>query len=110
MLVLVLVATGCGGSSVEQQVEAVTSAAAEGALLASDIARDRTTEPFARIHSGVLSDQADAAAKALRSPPAPAADAARARRVARALRRLHAHPTDRALAARVERELERLAG
>ena len=85
------------------------SVAAEGALLASDIARDRTTEPFARIHSGVLSEQADAATKALAGESAPLGSRVRAERVARALRRLHADPTDRVLAARVERELQRLA-
>ena len=93
----------------QQDVEAVHSAAAEGALLASDIARDRTTEPFARLHSGVLSEQAAAAAKGLAAESAPAGARVRAERVARALRRLHADPTDRVLAARVERELERLA-
>lgn len=94
----------------QQDVEAVHSAAAEGALLASDIARDRTTEPFARVHSGVLSDQADTAARALAVESAPPGARVRAEHVARALRRLHARPTDRVLAARVERELERLAG
>jgi hypothetical protein len=110
LLVLLLVAAGCGGSTVQKEVEAVDSVAAEGALLASDIARDRTTEPFARVHSGVLSEQADAAAKSLASRSAPPGARTRADAVAVALRRLHAHPTDRALAARLEQELERLAG
>ena len=90
------------------------SAAAEGALLAGDVARRRTTEPFARVHSGVLVEQAKSAGKSLRVATAPArleADRRRAAAVAAdvetALDRLHAEPTDRALARRIERELRR---
>jgi hypothetical protein len=65
---LVLVAVGCGWSntltakSLQQHADTAKSAAAEGALLADEIARDRTTEPFARIHSGELAKQARSAA------------------------------------------------
>ena len=119
---LLLVIAGCGGSStltgdaLQKQDEAVHSAAAEGELLASGVARDRTTEPFARVHSGDLADQAKAVAKRVRD-----ADAApglererrqvltRATRVAQALEELHAAPDDREVAERVQAELRRLA-
>ena len=121
-LLLALAAVGCGASGtltedqLRTETEAVQSAAAEGALLASDVARDRTTEPFARVHSGVLAEQARGTAEALDRPAPRGLEAERrsaARRaagVAEALARLHAHPTDRALAARLTVELERLAG
>lgn len=121
-MLLVLVSCGCGASAtitkdeLQTQSDAVHSAAAEGALLASDVARGRSTEPFARIHSGVLEDQAQAAADALDKPAQRSLEAERrtterrAVQVADALGRLHDDPTDRALAARVRVELRRLAG
>lgn len=121
VLLVLAAGGGCGASGtltaeqVRTEAEAAHSAAAEGALLASDVARDRTTEPFARVHSGVLADQAERAAEALDKPARPAIEPARraaerrAAEVAAALGRLHAHPTDRALAARLTVELERLA-
>src|SRR4029453_1996406 len=69
---LLLAIGGCGGSAAppekapQKKDEKVHSAAAEGELLASDVARDRTTEPFARVHSGDLADQAKAVAKKVR--------------------------------------------
>jgi hypothetical protein len=113
---------GCGGSStlteksLSKQEDAVHSAAAEGELLASDVARDRTTEPFARIHSGDLAEQAKAVVKKLSSAEAePGSEGKRrqvlidATRVERALNQLHSAPKDRDLARRVQAELERLA-
>ena len=119
---IVVLAAGCGGSAtvtakqLQKQRETIDSVAAEGALLASDIARDRTTGPFARVHSEVLSRQADSAVKALRKPAAPGLERertqeeSRAAAVADAVSRLHADPGDRALAERLRSELERLAG
>jgi hypothetical protein len=119
---LLLAIGGCGGSStltektLQKQDETVHSAAAEGELLASDVARDRTTEPFARVHSGDLADQAKAVAKKMRETEAPPGlererrqVLVRATRVERALEQLHAAPTDQELARRVEAELGRLA-
>jgi hypothetical protein len=119
---LLLAIGGCGGSStltetaLQKQDEMVHSAAAEGELLASDVARDRTTEPFARIHSGELADQATAVAKTMReAEAAPGLERerrqvlTRATRVEQALEQLHAAPTDQELARRVEAELGRLA-
>jgi hypothetical protein len=119
---LLLAIGGCGGSStltekvLQKQDEMVHSAAAEGELLASDVARDRTTEPFARIHSGELAEQAKAVAKKVReAEAAPGLERerrqvlTRAARVERALDQLHAAPADQELARRVEAELGRLA-
>jgi hypothetical protein len=120
--VLLVALGGCGGSStltnksLSKQEDAVHSAAAEGELLASDVARDRTTEPFARIHSGDLAEQAKAVVKTLReAEAAPGLEGERrqvlerAERVERALEELHAAPTDRDLARHLQAELERLA-
>ena len=121
ILFLVAVAA-CGGSStvsaeqLEKQREAVNSIAAEGTLLAADVERGRSTRPFARIHSGDLSELADAAAKALAKPAGPRVEAERRREEARAvavsdaLTQLHAHPDDADVAAAVRRKLERLSG
>jgi hypothetical protein len=119
---LLVALSGCGGSStltaktLRKQDDAVHSAAAEGELVATDVARDRTTGPFARIHSGDLAEQAKAVAKKLRDAEAsPGLERerrqvlTRAERVERALEQLHASPTDRDLARRVQAELEQLA-
>jgi hypothetical protein len=121
-LVCVVLAAGCGGSGaltqkqLQKEAERVQSAAAEGELLASDVARDHTTEPFARIHSGVLAEQAKGAAKTLMTSRASGELEARrrqaasqARAVVDALEELHASPGDRAVARRVLRELEDLS-
>jgi hypothetical protein len=68
---LLVALSGCGGSStltaktLRKQDDAVHSAAAEGELVATDVARDRTTGPFARIHSGDLAEQVKAVAEKL---------------------------------------------
>jgi len=120
--ILILALVGCGGpgtltaNQLEKQGETIDSVAAEGSLLAADVERGRTTEPFARIHSGDLSKLAATTAKALRKPAVPGVEderrreEGRARAVAAALARLHSTPDDQRLAAQVRRELERLAG
>jgi hypothetical protein len=120
ILLLVAVAA-CGSSStenaeqLESQRETVHSIAAEGALLAADVERGRSTRPFARIHSGDLSELADGAAKALAEPTEPRLEAERHREEARAvavsdaLAQLHTHPDDTGVAATVRRKLERLS-
>jgi hypothetical protein len=121
-LVCLVLAAGCGGSGtltqkqLQKEMETAQSAAAEGELLASDVARDRSTETFARIHSGVLAEQAKGAAQALMKGHAPGELEARrrqaagqARAVFGALEELHASPGDRAVARRVLGELEDLS-
>jgi hypothetical protein len=117
-----LLLAGCGGASrlsektLQQETETVQSAAAEGALLAADVARERTTEPFARIHSGQLAEQATKAAETLRggtTRPGLEDEHRRALRAAldveRALEKLHAEPANQDLARRLERELQELS-
>jgi outer membrane murein-binding lipoprotein Lpp len=54
---------GCGGyirhDELRRGVETLNSLAAEGALLAQDIARDRTRHTFARVHARELADEVD---------------------------------------------------
>ncbi|HKY12232.1 MAG TPA: hypothetical protein VJL85_02710 [Gaiellaceae bacterium] len=120
-LCLALAAAGCGGSTtltehgLSKEADTIQSTAAEGALLAGEVARGRTTEPFARVHSGELAEQAKSVAANLRRARAPGLEPKRREALGRALRieqalvRLHSAATDRRSAARIARELERLA-
>jgi hypothetical protein len=120
-VILALIAAGCGGSttltehSLRKQAEMVQSSAAEGALLAADVARGRTTEPFARIHSGELAERAKSVANMLRTAKAPGLEvdrrqvAATAGQVEQSLERLHSAPTDRRLARQLQHALVREA-
>jgi hypothetical protein len=120
-LLVALALAGCGGSAsltskqLQKEQEAVHSAAAEGALLAGQVADDATTEPFARVHAGKLAEQAKSSASSLgqatappRLEPARRRAARRAAEVESALEQLHASPDDPAVGRRVQRELERL--
>ena len=89
-----MLATGCGGGGkigneeLHEQLESVQSTAAEGALLASDVARDRTLGPFADVHSRVLAAQAASAASFLNPDRAQAGlepDVSRAARLAKSV-------------------------
>ena len=115
---VVVVAGGCGTPStltkhsLSKEAETVQSTAAEGATLAAQVARGRTTEVFARIHSGKLAEQAKSAGKVLRKARAPGFEPDRrkaaqtAGRVEQALERLHSAPGDRKLARQLQHELE----
>jgi len=52
--------SGCGGpitpGELSRSIETLESTAAEGALLANDVARDRTKATFARVHARDLGD------------------------------------------------------
>ena len=121
-LLVSLALAGCGGSGsltakqLQQEQETVHSTAAEGALLAGQVADDRTTEPFARIHSGKLAELAKSSASSLEQATAPHALEPARRRAARrasevqsALEELHSAPDDPTIGRRVQRRLERLA-
>jgi hypothetical protein len=58
--VVILAVSGCGGpitpDELSRSIETLESTAAEGALLADDVARDRTKATFARAHVRDLGD------------------------------------------------------
>jgi hypothetical protein len=122
LTLLAVALAGCGGSGsltakqLQKEQEAVHSTAAEGALLAGQVADDATTEPFARIHSGTLAEQAKSSASSLEQATAPPQLERARRRAARraaevqsSLERLHDAPDNATVGRRVQRELERLA-
>ena len=114
---LALVAAGCNGGTVDrhalkQDTGHIDSLACEGRLLANDVSKGASTTYFARVHSGILAEDAshfaDALAKRPTSPGLEARIRAQARRaatVSRHLNELHRHPSDRAVAQRVQAEL-----
>ena len=65
--VVVLFGAGCGGGgplgvkALSQESRSLQSLAAEGALLAQDVAAGRTTRVYARVHSSDLSTAASQA-------------------------------------------------
>ena len=72
---------GCGGGpqtldakALQKQAETVGSFAAEGELLAGEIADGRTTGPFARVHAAALTESAQKVVDSLapgKAKPAP---------------------------------------
>ena len=110
VLLLALVLTGCNGGTVDRHAlkrdaQKIGSLASEGELLASDVSRGATTEPFARVHAGELAraaaDFADALSKRPTSPgiePEVRELAVVAGKVSDHLERLHLHPADPAIA------------
>ena len=77
------VASGCGGpmrpEELGRSVQTIESSAAEGALLAGDVARDRTKATFARVHARDLGDVVDHEAEKLHDAEADRADVAAAK-------------------------------
>lgn len=115
-----LVLAGCNGGTVDRHAltkdaSTLDSIACEGALLAHDVARGRTTIYFAREQAEELRIQSSNFADALsrrRTVPGieqkvrkKAEDAAK---LAATLQRLHDHPADHAVGADVERELAKM--
>jgi hypothetical protein len=119
-LVAVALAAGCGGPMEPQElarsVQTLESSAAEGALLAGDVARDRTKATFARVHSRDLSETVDHEAEKLADADANGEVAVRkteavdlADRISQALGRLQDYPGVESEGAAAERELRRSA-
>jgi predicted outer membrane protein len=117
-LALVL-AAGCGGAgelnatTLTKEVEAIQSFAAEGALLARDVADGRSTAAFAREHAREMGAKTEKLAEALRTAKtAPGleddavAAADLAEEVVSALGELEAAPGDSRQARDVQRRLE----
>jgi predicted outer membrane protein len=67
--------SGCGQESrhdvLQQSFAQIASIAAEGSLMADDVARDRTKVTFVRVHGNDLSAQAQHEAEKLNDAPAP---------------------------------------
>jgi hypothetical protein len=74
ILLVAAALAGCGGDmrpeELGRSVQALESSAAEGALLAHDVARDRTKATFARAHSRDLSETVDHEAEKLQDASA----------------------------------------
>jgi hypothetical protein len=110
-------ATGCNGGTVDRHAlrndsNTLASIATEGQLLANDVAKGASTSFFARVHAGELAGQASSFEDALSKRPTSPGIEAKVRRASRLAGRiaahldeLHAHPKDRAVARRVQREL-----
>ena len=113
----VVVLAGCNGGTVDRHAltndaSTLDSIACEGALLAHDVTRGRTTTFFAREQAEELNIQSSNFADALaRRKTAPGieqkvrAKAKDAARLATTLQQLHDHPADKAVGAEVERAL-----
>jgi hypothetical protein len=113
---------GCNGGTVDRHAltndaATVDSIACEGALLAHNEARGRTTAYFTREQAEELENQSSNLADALSKRHALAAIEQRVRakgreaaRLAATLRRLHDHPSDRQAASTVEAQLKQLGG
>jgi len=75
-VVLVTLLAGCGREprhEVRISIEQLASISAEGALIADDLARDRTKTTFVRVHGSELSAQAQHEAEKLNDAPVAAA-------------------------------------
>ena len=113
---------GCNGGTVDRHAltndaATIDSMACEGALLAHDVAQGKTTAFFAREQANVLRIQSSNLADALarRKTLASIEQKVRAKskdaaKLSVTLRRLHDHPSDRGVAASVERQLKQLGG
>jgi hypothetical protein len=115
-----LALAGCNGGTVDRHAltndaSTLDSIACEGALLARDVARGRTTTFFAREQAEELRIQSSNLADALsRRNTLPQIErqvreeAKRAAKLAATLQRMHDRPADRTAGASVERELEKM--
>lgn len=112
---ILVVLAGCGDMSrgeLERRVEALESMAAEGELLAGEVASDRTKTTFARVRARELADDADHEAEKMAdaTPAAGLGDARddaveQAQALADAFGALQIFPGDEGRGAQVERTL-----
>jgi hypothetical protein len=120
VMVAAFALAGCNGGTVDEHAlrndsSTLDSIACEGALLAHDVARGRSTRFFAREQAEELRIQSSNFADALsRRKALPQierqvrAKAKRASKLASTLQRLHDHPTERTVGVSVERALEKM--
>jgi hypothetical protein len=114
--------TGCNGGTVDRHAltndsSTIDSMACEGALLAHDVARGKTTVFFAREQAEELGIESSNLANALAKRKALSSIERKVRvksreaaRLSSVLWRLHDHPSDRGVAAGIEQQLKRLGG
>ncbi len=112
---------GCGGpitpDELSRSIGTLESTAAEGALLAKDVARDRTKATFARVHARDLSDVVDHEAEKLNDAQADRSDVAAAKsdaidladRIGTALGQIQTAPGDERGGRTAEQALNRLS-
>lgn len=122
LAVLAALLAGCNGGTVDRHAltndtATIRSMACEGAVLAHDVSVGKTTAVFAREQAKALRIQSSNLADALahRKALAPIAHRVRARsrdaaKLSATLQLLHAHPSDRGIAASVEQRLRKLGG
>ena len=67
-IIVVALLAGCGSSTPAKQAEDLESLAAEGALLAHDVAEGETTGPFTRVHSRELAHAAKSLESSAKTP------------------------------------------
>ena len=120
LIVLTLCLAACNGGTVDKHAltndsATIASIACEGALLAHDVSSGRTTTNFAREQAEELEIQSSNLADALAKRPALSsieqkvrAKAKDAAELAAVLQRLRDSPSDRDVAASVERQLAKL--
>jgi hypothetical protein len=116
----VFVVAGCNGGTVDHHAltndsATLDSIACEGALLAHDVARGRSTVYFAREQAEELRIQSSNLADALSRRKTIASITKKVRQKAKdaaalaaTMERLHDHPSDRAVGASVERRLDQI--
>ena len=117
---VVLAGCGAGGTldreALQKEAESIQSFAAEGALLARDVADGKSTVPFTRVHAGELHEQASKLEQTLsEAKAAPAVGEELAQAVAviddvvATLDQLERSPGDSELARGAQRKLEQAA-
>jgi hypothetical protein len=120
-LSMVAALAACGGpmqpEELARSIQTLESTAAEGSLLAEDIAHDRTKATFARVHARDLSDVVVHEAEKLNDAEAGDADVAAAKtdaidladRIGQAIGRLQVAPGSEADGAKAADTLDRLS-
>jgi hypothetical protein len=110
-------ASGCGGpitpGELSRSIQTLESTAAEGSMLAGDVADDRTKATFARVHARDLGDVVQHEAEKLNDASADRADVAAAKRravdladrIGTALGQIQTAPQDESGAASAEHQL-----
>ena len=110
---------GCGRETnhdVRASIEQISSIAAEGALMADDVARDRTKITYVRVHGEELSSQAEHEAEKLNDDPMDPALRARVQKaiglageIGGGIDDLRVSPQDRQKAAQTKDDLQKWA-